>query len=237
MTQTHFAPASQTLRHQSLKLLSIALALPVATISSTAAAQSVALTGLMGEKALLVIDNSAPKLLRKGQTHKGITLVSIHSAEQQVKVRLKDGQVLAVTVGGVPVNSGSAGVAQPRSGNRMVLHKSSDGHFFTTGYINGKAVKFIVDTGASAVSMGEKTAQKIGIDYKTKGKPAIIRTANGLAKAWSVRLKTVRVKDVTLNNVEGIVSTDMPFVLLGNSFLGRFNMQTQNEMMVLTKKY
>lgn len=190
----------------------------------------------MGKKAMLVVNGEAPRLLRSGQTHKGVTLVAIHSDKQQATIRV-NGQKMTVKVGGIPVNASSTGAGTPRSTSRMVLHKGSNGHFFTTGYINGKAVRFMVDTGASAVSMGEKTAQQIGIDYKSNGKPTLIRTANGTARAWSVKLKTVRVKGITLNNVDGIVSTDMPFVLLGNSFLGRFNMQTQNDLMVLTRKY
>lgn len=190
----------------------------------------------MGDKAMLVINGEAPKLLRKGQTRQGITLVAINPSNQQASLRVK-GQLLTVKVGGIPVNAGSGEAGSSHSDSQMVLHKGRNGHFFTTGYINGKAVKFMVDTGASAVSMGEKTAQKIGIDYKNTGTPTMIGTANGTVRAWSVKLKTVRVKGITLHNVAGIVSTDMPFVLLGNSFLGRFNMQTQNELMVLTKKY
>lgn len=197
------------------------------------AANSVALSGVMHKKAVVVIDGNPPKLMRVGQRFQGVKLVQVNQGEGTAVVEL-GGTRKKLSIGGMPVNAG--GNMARKGGKKLVLHKSVGGHFFTQGYINGKGVKFMVDTGATKIAMGISTAKSIGLDY-AKGEPTYISTANGTARAWRVKLKTVRVKDVTLNNIDAVVSTDMPFVLLGNSFLGRFNMETKNELLVLTKKY
>lgn len=197
-------------------------------------AKSVALAGLMGGKAMVVVDGASPKLMRPGQEHKGVKLLSVQTDKQQVKVRTTSG-VLVLRVGDLPVHSGAR--RSVSSGSTLIMQKGRGGHFFADGFINGKSVKFMVDTGATTVAMGANTAKEIGIDYTKVGQPVFVGTANGMARAWSVKLKTIRIQNVTLKNVDAVVSTDMPFVLLGNSFLGRFNMQTQNDLLMLKKKY
>jgi aspartyl protease family protein len=103
--------------------------------------------------------------------------------------------------------------------------------------INGAPMRFIVDTGASFVSLGRGDALRAGIDF-TKGEPAMMQTANGVVRAWKVRLDSVRVGDVTLRNVEGIVhGSDMPFALLGMSFLNRMEMRRDGMTLQLHQRY
>ena len=81
--------------------------------------------------------------------------------------------------------------------------------------MNGAPLNFIVDTGATYVSLGRSDALKAGVDF-TKGEPAMLQTANGLIRAWRVSLDSVRVGEITLRNVDGIVqANDMPIALLG----------------------
>jgi aspartyl protease family protein len=98
-------------------------------------------------------------------------------------------------------------------------------------------MRFIVDTGATFVSLGRSDALKAGIDI-TKGEPAMMQTANGIVRAWKVRLDTVRVGDVTLRNIEGIVhGNDMPIALLGMSFLNRMEMRRDGTILQLRQRY
>jgi aspartyl protease family protein len=123
-------------------------------------------------------------------------------------------------------------------GNRIVLTAGSGGHFITQGAINGRAVQFLVDTGATAVSIGVADAERLGIDYR-KGQLARGSTANGTVTVYRVKLDSVRVGDVEVSNVDAaVVPTDTGGqVLLGNSFLERFQMTRFNDQLVLERRY
>jgi aspartyl protease family protein len=94
-----------------------------------------------------------------------------------------------------------------------------------------------VDTGASVVSLSADDARRMGIDY-TRGEPVQMSTANGVIPAWRLTLASVKVGEVMVYNVDSVVSSGaMPFVLLGNSFLSRFQMTRSNDQMVLEKRF
>jgi aspartyl protease family protein len=192
--------------------------------------QSVALTGVMGSKALLVVDGGAPKAVAAGETHQGVKVVSVVGEQATIEIK---GKRSAVRVGDAPVSQG----AQPggSNGSKIVLPMGSGGHFYAQGLINGKPIKFLVDTGATTVAMGVSDAQRMGIDYQ-KGLAVRMGTANGVAQGWKVKLNTVKIGDVEVYEVDAIVGPDMPFALLGNSFLGRFNMNKTIDQMVLDKR-
>ena len=207
-----------------------------ALLHGTAQAQAVRLAGMLGNKALLVVDGGAPKTVAPGETHQGVKVVS--TAGDQAVVELS-GKRHALRVGEAPVSSGAGGGAGPQAGqgNRIVLMASSDGHFMTPGQINGKATQFLVDTGASVISMSAADADRMGVNYKS-GRTVELSTANGMTMGWQVNLGSVRVGDVEVFNVPAVVaSRDMPFVLLGNSFLMRFQMNRTNEEMVLIRRF
>jgi len=118
-----------------------------------------------------------------------------------------------------------------------VLSAGSGGHFVTVGQINGQAVQFLVDTGASAVSLSAEQAQRMGLNYQ-KGQLIQMSTANGMVPAWRMKLASVRIGDVVVYDVDSVISSgSMPFVLLGNSFLSHFQMNRTNDQLVLEKRY
>ena len=95
----------------------------------------------------------------------------------------------------------------------------------------------MVDTGASTVAMGVSDAERIGLAYRD-GQPVRVGTANGLAQGWRVKLASVRIGDVEVYDVDAVVTPQgMPFVLLGNSYLNRFQMRRDNDQMVLERRY
>jgi aspartyl protease family protein len=194
-------------------------------------AQSVSMSGSLGDKALLLIDGT-PRTVATGATVQGVRLVSVSGSDAVVEVK---GKRVTLVIGGAQVNLG--GAPSEGGGSQIVLTASSGGHFFTSGSINGKAVRFLVDTGATYVSMGAAQAQELGVDF-SKGQPEISNTANGQIVVYKVKLASVRVGDVQLYDVDGLVSQlPMPAVLLGNSFLARFQMKRDNDTMTLTKRY
>jgi aspartyl protease family protein len=196
-------------------------------------AQSVALAGMMGSKALLIVDGGAPKSVAPGETHQGVKVIST-SGDQAVLEQ--DGKRRSVRVGDAPVSLGGAGAAAGR-GTRIVLNESSGGHFMTPGQINGRAVQFMVDTGATNLSMSVSDAERAGIAYKN-GQRVQMSTANGVSDGYRIKLNSVRVGDVEIYDVDAVVTPQpMPFLLLGNSFLSRFKMQRESTLMTLDKRY
>jgi len=209
-----------------------AAALGVALLvqSGLAAAQSVALSGMMGSRALLVIDGSAPKSLAVGESHLGVKLLALSPEQVTIESR---GQRSVLRVGDAPVSVG--GAMKPGSGGKIVLPLGQGGHFFANGTINSKPIQFMVDTGATAVAMGVDDAKRIGLAYESA--PRVnLSTANGVIAAWRVKLHSIRINDVEVFDVDAIVGPSMPYALLGNSFLSRFNMNRTSDTMVLERR-
>lgn len=192
----------------------------------------VVLSGILGTKALLVIDGGAPKVLAPGESHRGVKVISTQTDNAVLEI---GGQRQTLRVGGAPVSVGTP--AAPGGGARIVISADSGGHFLSQGTINSRTVQFLVDTGATAIGIGVSDAERIGLDYK-KGEPVQVGTANGLARGWRVRLASVRINDVEVREIEAVVTpSSMPFVLLGNTFLTRFQMTRNNDQMVLEKRF
>ena len=208
--------------------LLVAAALLVAT---PAFAQAVSMSGSLGDKALLMIDG-ALRTVATGATVQGVKLVSVTGSEAVVEVK---GRRVGLPLGGAQVNIG--GAPSDGGGTQIVLTAGSGGHFFTGGSINGKAVRFLVDTGATYVSMGINDAERLGIEYRA-GRRGMTNTANGEMAVYKVALASVRVGDVLVYDVEALVGqAPMDQVLLGNSFLTRFQMKRENDTMTLSKRY
>ena len=202
----------------------------VATVAG-ASAQSVSMGGSFGRSALLVIDGKA-RTVAVGTTVEGVHLISVTSNDAVVEVK---GQRFTVRLGDAQVNLG--GKASEGGGKQIVLTAQSGGHFVTSGTINGKTARFVVDTGATLVSMDQYEADRLGVDWK-KGQRGITRTANGDAPYYATTLQSVRIGDVQVYNVPAIVSpAPMPYILLGNSFLSRFQMKRENDVMTLDLRY
>ena len=207
--------------------------LTVLTLAAPVWAQSVAVNGTLGNKALLLIDGAAPKAVAVGEEYHGIKVLAVQ--DNQVTLE-QGGKRQVVRVGDAPASVGSQ-AGDGVGGTRVVLTADGGGHFMSQGQINGHAVQFMVDTGATFVAMSTAEAQRIGLSFQT-GQALAIQTANGSTPGWRVTLHAVRLGDVTVNEVEAVVSPGaMPFVLLGNSYLNRFQMNRTNDQMVLERRF
>ncbi|QMV75752.1 TIGR02281 family clan AA aspartic protease [Comamonas piscis] len=198
---------------------------------ATEGPRSVALAGILGDKALLVIDGRAPKAVAVGSSYQQVQVISVKDGQAQVRIA---GAAHSLRMGESPVSVADAALPVSTTG-RIVLAADATGHFMTAGMINGKATRFLVDTGATTVSMSASEARKLGIDF-SKGRPVRMGTANGVSQGWMLKLSSVRISDVELRNVDAVVtSSDMPFVLLGNSFLNAFEMKRAGPQMTLDR--
>ncbi|OBY82235.1 TIGR02281 family clan AA aspartic protease [Delftia sp. JD2] len=221
------------MRHLRAVLLSLAgvavLAPPPAT------AQSVALRGVLGSKALLVIDGGTPRALAAGDSLQDVRVLQVSGDTAEVEIK---GRRQTLRLGEAPISLGGRGAAggDPVLGRRVVLKADNRGHFIERGQINGKTMVYMVDTGASSVAIGRSDAERMGLPF-LKGQPVMMRTANGDAQGWSLRLDSVRVGDVEVFGVDAVVAPlAMPYVLLGNSFLAHVQMTRQGSEMVLERR-
>jgi aspartyl protease family protein len=208
-----------------LSLVLVALAL--SAIPGYAA--DVALVGLIGAKAIVVIDGGAPRTLAPGQSAEGVTLLGTEKDAASFEI---DGKKRMLRMGG---RIYSAPISKKQS---VTLNADTRGHFVTTGLINGGSVRFLVDTGATFVSLPAAEAKRLGIDY-LRGQRGSMQTANGVVTAYRVKLDSVTIGDIEINNVDAMVSANgaMGVNLLGMSFLNRMQMQRDGQSMILTRRY
>ncbi|MEY4564674.1 MAG: hypothetical protein RLZZ618_3951 [Pseudomonadota bacterium] len=207
-----------------------ALALMLA-LSAAAGAQSVSMSGSLGSKALLMIDGT-PRTLAVGSTMNGVKLLSVNANESVVEV---GGARVTLRLGASQVNLGGTG--SDGGGTRIVLPMGQGGHYSASGAINGQVVNFMVDTGATSVALSVSDAERLGIKLD-KALRTMVHTANGDTTAHLVKLDLVRIGNVQVRNVEAVVVPGfMPHVLLGNSFLSRFDLTTSNRVMTLERRY
>lgn len=181
----------------------------------------------------MVINGGAPRSAAVGTTTpEGVRILAVDAESATVDF---DGRRHKLLVGQQALHV--TGRGDSGGASTVSIHADSGGQFNAAGSINGASMRFIVDTGATFVSLGRSDALKAGIDI-TKGEPAMMQTANGIVRAWKVRLDTVRVGDVTLRNIEGIVhGNDMPIALLGMSFLNRMEMRRDGTILQLRQRY
>jgi aspartyl protease family protein len=158
-----------------------------------------------------------------------VTLVSVDGQQAVFEV---NGARRTLTVGqgfaaGAPVNGNA----------RTVLVADPQGHYWADGSVNGGAMRFLVDTGATLIALPAADARRIGLDYLNAPRGAV-QTANGTAVAHFVKLDRVKIGDITLTNVDAVVQEGgLSTPLLGMSFLNRTDMRRDGVMMTLVRRF
>ena len=113
----------------------------------------------------------------------------------------------------------------------VVLEQDRNGHYEAEGQINGQAVTFLVDTGATDVALPESVARALGLDF---GPRVQVMTAAGPADAWMTRLDEVTVGGIRRRNVRAsITSGEFNGVLLGMSFLKHYSLQQTDGKLII----
>ena len=110
--------------------------------------------------------------------------------------------------------------------------------YFVRGTINSQSTHFLVDTGATNVTISGNKAKSLGIDFR-KGLAGQAQTAAAVVPAWRVQLDSVSIGGILLRNVTAtVIAGDQPReVLLGNSFLGRMQLEQAGSVMTIKKRY
>jgi len=203
----------------------------VGAVTSVWADPVVRVVGLFANAAVVNIDGQR-HMLRAGKPGpQGVTLISADSKSATISIKGQRRQFALQ-------REYSEGFAE-REAQRVSIGRGEGGHFVTHGSINGQNVQFMVDTGATSVSMNSFQARRLGIDFPVTGVEIRANTASGNVKAFRVRLDRVKVGDIELSNVEGVVlEGGFPTeVLLGMSWLSRVRMDDQGSTLVLERKY
>jgi len=213
-----------------------------------AALADVALIGVIGDKAaVLAVDGGDPKTVKVGQKWNGITVVEVRKDQATVEV---DGKKRVLVRGqhlrgmppppasaAAPGQAKSAAATDPSGRQSVVLPADGSGHFYTLGQINGVTAQFLVDTGATLIALPGGLAGRIGIDYR-KGVRGMTNTANGTVAVYQIKLDTVKIGDIELNNVDALVIEEgLSIALLGMSFLNRVEMRRDGDSMTLTRRF
>jgi aspartyl protease family protein len=116
------------------------------------------------------------------------------------------------------------------------IAKSADGHFWAVGRVNGGSVRFLVDTGATAVALTPADAARLGLKPEDLHYATKVVTAGGSTRAASVRIASMTVGGVTLDNVDALVIEEgLDTSLLGMSYLGRLSrFEATKKSLILT---
>jgi aspartyl protease family protein len=102
----------------------------------------------------------------------------------------------------------------------MRVQADDGGQFVINATVNGTAIHFLVDTGASGIALSQRDARRLGIDPKDLGYTAIFSTANGKTRAAPIKLDSIQVGPLSASNVSAWVNEgDLDQSLLGMSYL------------------
>lgn len=215
-----------------LKQCCISTLLVLGVASIAVADTQVNVVGLFNGKALVTINGSTPQTLSVGQTKNGVKLIA---ADSQQATLLIEGKTKVLGMGqGVSTGGG----AESTQNQPVNLYADSSGHFFGNATVNGANLRYVVDTGATAVALNSADAKRANINY-LNGEKTVASTASGKVVAYRVTLNTLKIGSITLNNVDAaVIEGSFPeVVLLGMTALNRLEMKRDSTTMTLTKKY
>lgn len=191
------------------------------------AAPLVAVEALFPNAAVLKV-NGKRKMLKAGQTHEGVKLISAGATSVVVDIGGKR-QTL-----GLSRHIGSA--YEQVEAQSIQLSRDQSNQYRTNILINGRSVLALVDTGATTIAMSGNQARALGIEYYG-GQLGRVSTASGLADAYSITLRSVSVGGIEVGNIRAaVVEGDYPtIVLLGMTYLQHVKMEEQDGVLTLSR--
>ena len=115
-------------------------------------------------------------------------------------------------------------VSTSAAGAAAQVLKAADGHYWADALIEGRAVRVMVDTGASVVALTRADAARLGLKLAPADFSGTVVTASGPVRAAPVELEAVAVAGARVERVEAlVVEAGLPHSLLGMSYLGRLS--------------
>jgi len=197
---------------------------------SVAEQLDIEVVGLFSDAAVLRI-NGKQLLLKTGETSpEGVLLVSASSSDATIEYQgNRSTMLLSDRISSDFQKPGVVSVS---------VQINRQGQYIAMGSINGRPVRFLIDTGANIIAMNSKMARNLGIDF-SGGKKITATTAGGAIRSWEVILGAVQVGEIKVTNVQGaVLEGEFPKdILLGMSFLKSVKIQENAGLMVLTSQF
>ncbi|MDR3412657.1 MAG: TIGR02281 family clan AA aspartic protease [Formivibrio sp.] len=203
--------------------------------SLCAQATELNLVAIMGDKAMVEIDGSKPKLLASGQSANGAKLLSVGGGTAVFDV---GGQKKTLSMDSRSFKSSGVAAGEEGNGKQIILFAEQGGHFFANITINGMPFRGMIDTGATMLSLSNTSARQANIDAKNASK-AYSSTANGVVPVSITTVNEIKFSNVVLYNVQAAISEggSPQEPLIGMSILSRFKMDRDGDRLILTKRY
>lgn len=200
-------------------------------VTAEAGAQEITVLGLFKGKAVLQVDGNRRVLAEGERSPEGVRLLSADSEGAELEI---NGRRQRYSLG---MHIGSSYRSAEKA--EVQIWPDPSGMYLAAGTIDGQSVDFLVDTGATFISINSSQARRLGIEYQRKGKPGMVETASGRERVYQVVLDSVAVGSVKLLNVPAVVlEGELPSrILLGMSFLDRVEMQRSSGALVLSNKW
>ena len=128
----------------------------------------------------------------------------------------------------------AAAVVSDGAPKETLLEREANGHFYVHAKVNGELVRFLIDTGASGVSLTERDARRVGIQFSPSEFGVVAQGAAGPIRGKLVTIKSVDVDGKRVTNVRGAVLQGSDLSLLGQSYLSRIGeVEMRGDYMVL----
>ena len=131
-------------------------------------------------------------------------------------------------------NNPNQDVISARNGNQVEvqLKKNRQGHYVANGKINGETVTFLVDTGATSVSIPAHLGSKLNLQPKGRG---IANTANGSVEIAFTKIDSLELGEIALRNVDANLNPGMrdDHILLGMSVLRQLEFTQRGDWLIL----
>jgi len=223
-------------------------------ISTGASALDVNVVGLFPNKAVVQVEGGPLRTLSVGQrTRDDVVLLSVERDGATFDIQ---GKRVVLALGSARTQPSSAAAANPPSpatissaanystpasypttANYATVPSNGRGDMVADGEVNGVRVRFMVDTGASFITLPAREAARLGLEYRN-GQKIMMETANGDVLGHRVKLDTVRVGDIALRDIDAVVidGKNLSSALLGMSFLNRVDMKREGTTLTLTKR-
>lgn len=205
------------------------LAILLISLCGTAPATQVRVLALFPGKAMLEVDGER-RVLSNGERLGEVRLIAATPSRARVEV---DGREESLGL----ASRVASRYAEPEREEIRLLRRGSG--FYVDGLINGQPVRMLVDTGATSVAISEREARRLGISYAADGEGAEVRTASGTARAFAVRLKSLKLGMRTFANVAAVVvEGEYPeHVLLGMNVIGAYEVDQRGNLMILRSRH
>jgi aspartyl protease family protein len=212
-----------------LKVLFLVSMTLLGSAAAVLATPDIEVEALMPDTAVLKIDGER-KVLKAGQTYKGVTLISAYSRTATLEV---DGKQVVMGI------SRRIGADYQEPAEQVVtIRRDERLQYNTSVLINGRSLPALVDTGANLVALSSDQAKMLAIDYET-GVQSRVETASGLVNAWLITLRSVSVGGIRVDNVQAtVVEGSYPStVLLGMSYLKHVDIKENNGVLSLSRAW